>query len=86
MLAINKRYSQNLEGSKLPMLPKNDQDSWCFKLLYFATCLHRAGSLKKPYYQTDCVGMAEGDAIVYKKGGATANVNFVFSSNSCRAQ
>ena len=55
------------------------------KLLYFATCLRRAGSLKKPYCWTDCVGVVKGDIIGYTKGGATAIVKFIFMINSCRA-
>ena len=68
------------------MSPENDRDSQRFKLLYFATCLRRAGSLRKPYFQTEWVGMAGSDVIGYTKGGATASVKFIFISNSCRAQ
>jgi len=35
------------------MSPENDRDSQYFKLPYFATCLHRVGSLKKPYFRND---------------------------------
>jgi len=68
------------------MSPENDRDSQHFKLPYFATCLRQAGPLKKPYFQTEWVGMAGSDVIGCTKGGATANVKLIFISNSCRAQ
>jgi len=68
------------------MSPENDRDSQCFKLLYFATCLRRVGSLKKPYFRTEWVGVAGSYIIGCIKGGSTAIVKFIFISNSCRAQ
>jgi len=59
--------------------------SQCFKLPYFITCLHQAGSLKKPYGLANCVGVAKDDLIGYIGGGATANMKFIFVSISCRA-
>jgi len=67
------------------MSPKNDRDSQRFKLPYFVTCLHQAGSLKKPYCLTNCGVVAKGDLIGYIGGGATANMKFIFMSNSYRA-
>ena len=43
------------------MSPEYDRDSQRFKLLYFATYLRRVGSLKKPYFWTEWVGMAKSD-------------------------
>ena len=48
--------------------------------------LRQVGSLKKPYFQTEWVGVAGSDIIGCTKGGATAIVKFIFISNSCRAQ
>jgi len=59
------------------MLLENDRDSQRFKLPYFATCLHGVGSLKKPYFRTERVGMAGSDVIGCTKGGATASVKFI---------
>jgi len=68
------------------MSPENDRDSQRFKVPYFATSLCRVGSLNKPYFQTEWVGVAGSDVIGCTKGGATAIVKFIFISNSCRAQ
>jgi len=68
------------------MSPENDRDSQRFKLLRFGICLRRGGSLKKPYRQAECVGVAESDVIGYTRGGATAKVQFIFICDSCRAQ
>jgi len=58
------------------MLPGNDRDSQHLKLLYFATCLRREGSLKKPYFQAECMGMTGSDDIGCTKDGTTASVEF----------
>jgi len=68
------------------MSPENDRDSQCFKLAHFGICFRRGGSLKKPYRQTECVGMAESDVIGYVRGGVTAKVKSIFICDSCRAQ
>jgi len=68
------------------MSSENDQDSQRFKLPYFATCLRQAGSLMKPYFRTEWVGVVGSDVIGSQRGGATASVKFIFISNSCRAQ
>ena len=60
------------------MPPENDRDSQCFKLAHFGICFRREDSLKKPYCQTECVGMAESDVIGYARGGATAKVEIHF--------
>jgi len=51
------------------MSPENDRDSQRFKLLHFATCFHRAGSLKKPYFRTEWVGVAGSDVIGAQRVG-----------------
>ena len=51
------------------MSPENGRDSQRFKLAYFANCLRRAGSLKKPYFWTEWVGVAGSDVIGCTKGG-----------------
>jgi len=68
------------------MSPENDRDSLRFKLPLFGICLRRGGSLKKPYYRTECVGMAKSDVIGYARGGATAKLKFIFICDSYRAQ
>jgi len=60
-------------------------DSRHFKLLHSAF-VSVEGGLKKPYHQTDCVGMAESDIIRYARGGATTEAKVVFISDSCREQ
>jgi len=51
------------------MSPENDRDSQCCKLAHFGICFHRWSSLKKPYRQTECVGVAESGVIGYARGG-----------------
>ena len=58
-----------------------DRDSPHFKLALVSV----KGVLKKPYHQTECVGVAESDVIGYARGGATTEVKLIFISNSCRA-
>jgi len=68
------------------MSSKDDRDSQHFKFAHFGICLRRGGSQKKPYCQTESVGMAESDIIGYVRGGVTANVKFIFICDFCKTQ